>query len=215
MVEKFKTSSMRFFILIIALTSSLITYSQSNYIINVNSSGGIFEDVRTRYTAFSFAPGIEYNNGFSVNVGIGYVNMQSLSVYTNLYRKMDVFQSSITASKRILNGSSIISPLASVTIGSAMFSRQRGCYSNKGKVECDESTLLENPRVDKFRFFAKAKFMFDCRFSKLSFRFGPTYTFQEGRMINDPKERHKSQALDGYGLEGAIVFSLSPQTLIK
>ncbi|MFT6984090.1 MAG: hypothetical protein ACJAUD_002870 [Crocinitomicaceae bacterium] len=198
--------------LVIALTTAVFAFSQNrNYIVNINYSGSMYEDVRATYNAFSFSPGVEYKNGFSFNLGIGYFKTKSESFGTNNYRKMTGIQSSITASKRILQNETVLSPLASVTIGSTLFNYDHGCFSNMGEIECDKSLLSEDPGVDKFRFFAKVKFMFDFQFSNFSLRFGPTYTFQEGRMANNPKERSNSQILDGYGLEGAIIFSLKRQ----
>lgn len=199
---------------IIAITSSLISYSQStNYIIDINYSASMYEGQQATYNAFSFSPGIEYDNGFSFNFGIGYVKARSLSYYTHNYRKFNGFQSSLTASKRFLNGVTKLSPLASVTIGSTIYNHHIGCYSNSGEIECDQSIFYEDPRIDKFRFFGKAKFMIDLRLSNLSVRLGPTYTIHEGRMISDPKERSKSMLLGGYGLEASVVFSLSPRKL--
>ena len=196
-----------------ALTCSLFVYSQKgNYIIGANYSYSMYEDQQASYNVFSVSPGIEYNNGFSFNVGIGYVRARSLSYYTNVYRKIDGFQSSLTASKRLLKGG-ILSPLISVTVGSTINNHHLGCYANEGKVECSNEVFTEVPRIDKFRFFGKAKFMFDFQLSNLSLRFGPTYTFHEGRMIYDSKERSESLVLDGYGIEGAVVYSISPRKL--
>lgn len=200
--------------LIIALTSSLISYSQSsNYVIDVNYSVSVYESQQATYNAFNFSPGVEYKNGFTFNVGIGFIKARSLSFYTNNYRKFDGFQTSVTASKRILNGTNKLSPLVSVTLGSTLINHHIGCFSNTGEVECEESVFIEDPRIDKFRFFGKAKFMMDYQLAKLSLRLGPTYTFHEGRMINDPKERSQSMALGGYGIEASVVFSLSPRKL--
>lgn len=205
---------MKLLTLIIALTSSLVSYSQvSNYVIDFNYSASMYEGQEASYHAFNFSPGAEYKNGLTLNFGIGYMKAKSLSYTTYNFRKSDGFQLSFSGSKRLLNGTTKLSPLAGITIGSTVYNHHRGCFSNSGEVECDNVMFTEVPRIDKFRFFAKAKFMLDFKLSNLNLRFGPTYTFHEGRMVNDPKERSESRFLGGYGLEAGMVFSLSPRKM--
>ncbi len=207
---------MKSLLIISTLLLSLVSYSQKNeYFIGLDYSGSLYNGSEAQYGSFNFSPGVELQSGFCFSFGLGYFRANTISNFTDVQRKSAGLEFSFSASKRLLKGITKLSPLIGVTVGNTFYNKHLMCYNNTGELDCDLVSSYENPRIDKFRFYAKAKFMLDLRLKYFNIRLGPTYSFQEARMINDPKERSKSRLLNGYGLEGGFIFPLAPRTMKK
>jgi len=174
-------------------------------ILGFNFASSMLDEDRVLLSGMSLEPGIQINDRVFLNISIGYIENRNSMITSN--EKFRGTTSSVSASFRLLDPFFRLSPLISVSFGNVIFANARGEYLN------DNFTVRKDlkddviGRFDRFRYFAKGKFMLDGRYKNFNARFGPTFNIYNARLVEGTEADLERMHLFGMGLEFGVVYS--------
>jgi len=194
------------------------SYSQkpTNYTLGLNSSSCLMNDDKIILNSISVEPGVQFNDRWYINLSLGYI--QNSNSYHPDCRKFTGIINSLSVSMRLLKPEYKLSPLINIAIGNVIYSNARGSEVGTDLVQCRNSQSMNHERMgtfNRFRYFAKMKYMLDIRLMDFNVRLGPTYNVSVVNVFNRQNKEYFNQTLHGLGIEVGVVYNLSTRIAQK